>query len=1067
MVVCNELLTNGVCRTELCTASHVLDFFCSTCNIICSGERTFNSHLAGRKHRTALKTPTITNCHVCPCLLANSSPYTLEQHSQGATHRRRLAQLQLGSGVPEPWYTVTEGSTPSNVIRCDACSQNVPNNIWSQHLSKESHVRRSRLANFQSVLRETEKDRHGVEVSHGVENEDTDAATGINYGTIDPGDLQEIRRVVTLRLTTPASITLISVRLASAAGHSARAAPQFHVSDTTPTNLQLRRLTPVQVYFRPLGHRGYFSDRLELTFHDTSLNKSFTITRPLRATIGNASDLEQLRPSAPYVRPPPRPRRDREEKLVDGIKPPSHEIPWVVKLPKANMPASLRGILESHTGVDSKVTRIKQLPVMPNGIAGAGTSGYGRFWETLLHVEEYQAQIDLERYDQEDVALTRHREYYFLKVPGLAEKRPSVLKGDSIKVRPHDPSATNNTTWYIGYVHVVRRDEVGLRFARQFLPPTRTRFDVRFCLNRIPLLRMHQALATAFVEPRVLFPAPEHDKQQRATQPVVAINPLVGRNPPQLLAVNSIMRLAPGSPPFAIFGPPGTGKTVTAVESMLQLLLSNRSTKILATAPSNSAADLIAYKLLESKQLRPGELLRLNALSRNPEDIQLDSVLTSSYAHNVSQSHDFDDDTDSEVVSFRFPGVDRLLEADLEYNRDREYSRFCKHKRNVVKPLKDYRVIVATCVTASVPYQLGLPRGHFDWIFVDEAGQACEPEGMIAIKTLAGPNTNIVLSGDPRQLGPVIRSPIAISMGLGISLLERLMNLEMYRPPTTATTQGRRVVKLSKNWRNHAAILRYPNERFYANELEACAPPNITDILLNWPELGRRGFPIIFENIAGKDMREASSPSWYNPMEVSRVRDYVRMLRDLRRPFISTTDIGVITPYNQQVRHIRTMLRGANGEGIKVGSVEEFQGQERKVIIVSTVRSSADEIEFDLRHTLGFVANDRRFNVTVTRAQALLIIVGDASVLGLDPLWRSFLSYIHEEGGWKGIPIPWQGADAYNDAHRRRTAMNDLASLIERTRTMNLSLGGGGVAGDADDVDVGEGNVDRPWREDE
>ncbi|CAE6409976.1 hypothetical protein BN14_00336 [Rhizoctonia solani AG-1 IB] len=204
-------------------------------------------------------------------------------------------------------------------------------------------------------------------------------------------------------------------------------------------------------------------------------------------------------------------------------------------------------------------------------------------------------------------------------------------------------------------------------------------------------------------------------------------------------------------------------------------------------------------------------------------------------------------------------------------------------------------------------------------------------------------------------------------------------------------------------------------------------------------------------------------------MEVSRVKDYVRMLRDSRRPHISTTDIGVITPYNRQVQHIRKVLRGSNGEGIKVGSVEEFQGQERKVIIVSTVRSSAKEVEFDLRHTLGFVANDRRFNVTITRAQALLIIVGDASVLGLDPLWRSFLSYVHREGGWKGSPIPWEGGDAgnaYSASQRSAVAMDDLALLIERTRTMNLSLGGGG-AGNADDTDVQEGNVDRPWREDE
>lgn len=64
-------------------------------------------------------------------------------------------------------------------------------------------------------------------------------------------------------------------------------------------------------------------------------------------------------------------------------------------------------------------------------------------------------------------------------------------------------------------------------------------------------------------------------------------------------------------------------------------------------------------------------------------------------------------------------------------------------------------------------------------------------------------------------------------------------------------------------------------------------------------------------------------------MEASRVKDYVSMLRDLRRPHITTADIGIITPYNQQARRIRRILRGSPGEGIKVGSVEEFQGQVR------------------------------------------------------------------------------------------------------------------------------------------
>ncbi|KAL5635882.1 hypothetical protein ACGC1H_004621 [Rhizoctonia solani] len=1042
MAICSELLAHGVCRTELCTASHILDFFCSSCNLICDSEHTFKAHLAGRKHRATTKTPTQTTCLVCSAALPNSNPYTLNQHSQGSAHQRRLSQLD---DAPDPWYSITDAELPAHLIRCDACSSNIPQGIWAQHISKDSHIRRSRVANFQSILRETEQDRHGVEVSHGARADSTDSSVGIDFGTIDPSSAREVKKVITLRLNTPANISLSTVRLASAAGQSTRVAPQFHVPETPSVTLPLKRLLSLSIYFRPLGHRGYFSDRLELTFRDTSLRKSFTITRPLRATVGNASDLEQLRPSAPYVRPPPRPRRDRETKLVDGIKPPSQRIEWVVDLPKAIIPSQLQSILESHTGVNAKLTRIRQLPGMHGGLAGAGYASYSRFWEILLHVEEHQAEVDLERYDQENVELSRHSSYFYLKVPGLAEKRPSVLVGDSIKVRPHNASATNNTTWYIGYVHVVRKDEVGLRFAPRFLPPIGTRFDIRFCLNRIPVLRMHQALATAFSEPRVLFPALAHEKRQLTTRNVRTINPLVGQNPPQLLAVNSIMSLPPGSPPFIIFGPPGTGKTVTAVETMLQLLLADSTTRVLAIAPSNSAADLIARKLLESGKVRNGDLLRLNALSRNPESDSIHPlVLANSYVRDGS---------------FRFPGVDRLLLDDTEYNRYR------KSDQNAIKPLNAYRIVVSTCVTASVPYQLGIPRGHYNWIFVDEAGQACEPEVMISVKTLASSATNIVLSGDPRQLGPVMRSPVALQLGLGLSYLERLMNTEMYNP---LAMRGRTVVKLSKNWRNHPSILRYPNERFYANELEACASASVTNSLLAWSELGRAGFPIIFENIAGQDMREASSPSWYNPMEVSRVKDYVRMLRDLRRPHISTTDIGVITPYNQQVQHIRRMLRASNGEGIKVGSVEEFQGQERKVIIVSTVRSSAQEVEFDLRHTLGFVANDRRFNVTITRAQALLVIVGDASVLGLDPLWRAFLTYVHQEGGWKGVPIPWEGdaSNAYSANQRSTMAINDLASLIERTRTMNLSLGGG-EAGDADDTDVQEGNVNRPWREDE
>jgi len=84
---------------------------------------------------------------------------------------------------------------------------------------------------------------------------------------------------------------------------------------------------------------------------------------------------------------------------------------------------------------------------------------------------------------------------------------------------------------------------------------------------------------------------------------------------------------------------------------------------------------------------------------------------------------------------------------------------------------------------------------------------------------------------------------------------------------------------------------------------------------------------------------------------------------------------------------------------VKVGSVEEFQGQERRVIIMSTVRSNTEFVGSDIRRSLGFVANKSRLNVALTRAQALLIVVGNPIVLSLDPLWRQFLNYIHVRGG--------------------------------------------------------------------
>ena len=174
------------------------------------------------------------------------------------------------------------------------------------------------------------------------------------------------------------------------------------------------------------------------------------------------------------------------------------------------------------------------------------------------------------------------------------------------------------------------------------------------------------------------------------------------------------------------------------------MLLNNPHAKILACAPSNSAADLIASRLCASNSssrhtaLSSDQLFRFYAPSRFKNQVP-DALLP--YICTQSDGH------------FTVPVIARL---------------------------KSFRVIVSTCVSASFCAAIGMPRGHFTHIFIDEAGQATEPEVFVSIKTMADTRTNVVLSGDPKQLGPIIWSNVARELGLEKSFLERLMENDVY-----------------------------------------------------------------------------------------------------------------------------------------------------------------------------------------------------------------------------------------------------------------------------------------------
>ena len=89
---------------------------------------------------------------------------------------------------------------------------------------------------------------------------------------------------------------------------------------------------------------------------------------------------------------------------------------------------------------------------------------------------------------------------------------------------------------------------------------------------------------------------------------------------------------------------------------------------------------------------------------------------------------------------------------------------------------------------------------------------------------MLGSAASLVMAGDPKQLGPVIRSVIAGKHGLNISLLERLMEtVGIYARDVTGQYDSRCITKLVKNFRSHPELLTVPKQLFYNNELEACA----------------------------------------------------------------------------------------------------------------------------------------------------------------------------------------------------------------------------------------------------
>ncbi|KAJ1301619.1 hypothetical protein OPQ81_008866 [Rhizoctonia solani] len=676
----------------------------------------------------------------------------------------------------------------------------------------------------------------------------------------------------------------------------------------------------------------------------------------LRAIIGSPEDHQTLQPVTPFVPISREELRDDWHKTrMIRDKPTTHTFDFG-RLDYYDVPPDFWRQAQAYVDreSDAKIFLESLLPHQFN------VQTYKQHWQHLLWQEEIAMCNQLKQYDMKKTTIEKLPSgKYSLNVPGLEEKRPSVIVSDLVALRKSSLNPNARPPVYGGYVTEVQRADVIMNLHGEFPHVVNEEWETRFTVNRLVLRRMHDAVSkTTSESERLLFPGELHKKPRVPLSTRLSIDRRIGSNERQRLAVEQIVALGPGDIPFVIFGPPGTGKTTAVVEAIHQVVKTHPESRLLVCAPSNSAADLLATRLA---QVYPrSQLLRLNAPTRSFDALP---VVLRKYSA-----------LESDGRTFTAPSKDDL---------------------------KKFRIIVSTCFYASVPKALGI-ENHFTHIFVDEAGHASEPEIMIPILQNASSTTNVILSGDPKQLGPIVQSKACEALGMSVSYLERMTKQLVYRIETD-DYRGSNIVKLLRNYRNHPTILHFSNTVFYEGELQACADPVILSRLTRFHKLPRPGFPVIFHSICGENQREGKSPSYFNIDEATLVKHYVRALLDSDDNYgLNSNLIGVITPYRQQCVKVRHLLNREGYGGVEVKVTEDWQGQEKRVIIISTVRSDPELLEEGALRFLGFVTSPRRTNVALTRAQALMIIIGNGPVLLLDPYWNSFIRYVYSSGGCTG-----------------------------------------------------------------
>ena len=457
-----------------------------------------------------------------------------------------------------------------------------------------------------------------------------------------------------------------------------------------------------------------------------------------------------------------------------------------------------------------------------------------------------------------------------------------------------------------------------------------------------------------------------------------------------------------------IQGPPGTGKTTVIAEIIWQEIRRNPECRILLTSQTNLAVDNALERLQGQAGIRPVRIGKPEKLE--PEGRRFSLPIIRSWTEGketYSVREDLVLDTADNATKI---WIDRI--ANKVSNNPKYADAVCAWKKELLEKDKHSRtefsqlyrnnvnLIAATCSICGSPDfyysyvdmfgEYNRNNMFFDVVIMDEASKATPLE--MAVPLVLG--KKIIVIGDHKQLPPMMDENTIDSALEKIGrkdLAEKLQKAEsQFKRLFEAAAKVRKTVvaTLDTQYRMHEQIMN-TIKQFYQEELAAtgglkCGIIETMDI----PDLKNKGSrwhgisinPIIRPNthavwIDVKSPETALNPGFRNDGELKAIDLVLRALEqaDGYKEFQNSQtkpedkEIGIITFYSAQSREIKKKYKG---RAYRIDVVDRFQGMERNIVIVSTVRSNA-------KNNIGFAKEIERINVAFSRARRLLIVVGN------------------------------------------------------------------------------------------